>query len=209
MNLYSASFFGALTVLGAIVLSTSCSRMQDYAGAWQGLPVRLEGVSGASDASSVVTIDFAPSDSKNGSGDVMLLATVDVSQAVESGSPFVADQAYQVDVAATASISGRYVPEDDAYDDVLLLSLDASTLKVNIDQAGVTFSQNVLTGLQQPALDSLTAQTVDAWRVRVTSAIREEFSKYQKMEDVKVHHADMMSCEIADRDYTFRRISIR
>lgn len=74
-------------MLGAIVLSTSCSRMQDYAGAWQGLPVRLEGVSGASDASSVVTIDFAPSDSKNGSGDVMLLATVDVSQAVESGSP--------------------------------------------------------------------------------------------------------------------------
>ncbi len=191
-------------MLGAIVLSTSCSRMQDYAGAWQGLPVRLEGVSGASDASSVVTIDFAPSDSKNGSGDVMLLATFDVSQAVESGSPFIADQAYQVDVAATASISGRYVPEDDAYDDDLLLSLDASTLKVNI-----TFSQNVLTGLQQPALDSLTAQTVDAWRVRVTSAIREEFSKYQKMEDVKVHHADMMSCEIADRDYTFRRIAIR
>ena len=201
MNLCSASFFGALTVLGAIVLSTSCSRMQDYAGAWQGLPVRLEGVSGASDASSVVTIDFAPSDSKNGSGDV--------SQAVESGSPVVADQAYQVDVAATASISGRYVPEDDAYDDDLLLSLDASTLKVNIDPAGVTFSQNVLTGLQQPALDSLTAQTVEAWRVRVTSAIREEFSKYQKIEDVKVHHADMMSCEIADRDYTFRRIAIR
>lgn len=78
---------------------------------------------------------------------------------------------------------------------------------MNIDPAGVTFSENILTGLQRPALDSLTQQTVDAWRVRITAAIRDEFYKYQKIEDIKVHHSDMMSCEVADRDYTFRRVA--
>lgn len=205
MKVRSVFCLGAMAVFGTVVLSTSCKHSQDYAGAWQGVPVRLEGVQGAADATSAVTIDFAPADNKNGGGDVMLLATVDVSQAVESGSALSVDQAYQVDIAATASINGRYLPEDGVDDDDLILSLDASTLKVNVDPAGVTFSQNVLTGLQQPALDSLTASTAEAWRVRITAAVRDEFAKYQKIDDVKVHHGDMMSCEIADRDYTFRR----
>lgn len=123
-----------------------------------------------------------------------------------TGSVISPDAPYQVDVAATASIRGRYVAEDDDDDDILL-HLDPSTLQVNVDPAGVTFSENILTGLQRPTLDSLTMQTVDAWRVLITSAIRDEFYKYQKIDDIKVHHGDMLSCEVADRDYTFRRVA--
>lgn len=170
-----------------------------------GTPTRMMDIPGASDATSTISIDFAPSSDVRRGGDVLMSATIDVSQAV-TGSIISPDAPYQVDVAATASIRGRYVAEDDDDDDILL-HLDPSTLQVNVDPAGVTFSENILTGLQRPTLDSLTMQTVDAWRVLITSAIRDEFYKYQKIDDIKVHHGDMLSCEVADRDYTFRRVA--
>lgn len=205
MKFSTASFFGALTVLGALIFISSCSRTDRFAGEWMGTPTRMMDIPGASDATSTISIDFAPSSDVRRGGDVLMSATIDVSQAV-TGSIISPDAPYQVDVAATASIRGRYVAEDDDDDDILL-HLDPSTLQVNVDPAGVTFSENILTGLQRPTLDSLTMQTVDAWRVLITSAIRDEFYKYQKIDDKKVHHGDMLSCEVADRDYTFRRVA--
>ena len=205
MKFFTASFFGALTVLGALIFISSCSRTDRFAGEWMGTPTRMMDIPGASDATSTISIDFAPSADVRRGGDVLMSATIDVSQAV-TGSVISPDAPYQVDVAATASIRGRYVAEDDDDDDILL-HLDPSTLQVNVDPAGVTFSENILTGLQRPTLDSLTMQTVDAWRVLITSAIRDEFYKYQKIDDIKVHHGDMLSCEVADRDYTFRRVA--
>lgn len=205
MKFSTASFFGALTVLGALIFISSGSRTDRFAGEWMGTPTRMMDIPGASDATSTISIDFAPSADVRRGGDVLMSATIDVSQAV-TGSVISPDAPYQVDVAATASIRGRYVAEDDDDDDILL-HLDPSTLQVNVDPAGVTFSENILTGLQRPTLDSLTMQTVDAWRVLITSAIRDEFYKYQKIDDIKVHHGDMLSCEVADRDYTFRRVA--
>ncbi|MDE5684315.1 MAG: hypothetical protein K2I39_08920 [Muribaculaceae bacterium] len=205
MKLSTASFFAALTVLGAIIFVSSCSRTDHFAGEWLGTPSRMMGIPGASDATSTVSIDFAPTSDIRHGGDVFMSATIDVSQAV-TGAEFSLDSPYQVDVAATASIRGHYIAEDDDNDDILL-NLDPSSLQVNIDPAGVTFSENILTGLQRPALDSLTNRTIDAWRVLITSAIRDEFYKYQKIEDIKVHHSDMMSCEVGDRDCTFRRVA--
>lgn len=205
MKFSTASFFGALTVLGALIFISFCSRTDRFAGEWMGTPTRMMDIPGASDATSTISIDFAPSSDVRRGGDVLMSATIDVSQAV-TGSDISPDAPYQVDVTATASIRGRYVAEDDDDDDILL-HLDPSTLQVNVDPAGVTFSENILTGLQRPALDSLTTQTVDAWRVLITSAIRDEFYKYQKIDDIKVHHGDMLSCEVADRDYTFRRVA--
>jgi len=170
-----------------------------------GTPTQMTGIPGASDATSIVSIDFAPSSDVRRGGDVVMTATIDISQAV-TGSELSLDSPYQVNVSATASILGRYVAEEDDDDDILL-NLEPSSLQVNVDPTGVTFSKNILTGLQQPTLDSLTAKTVDVWRVYITAAIRDEFYKYHKIEDIKVHHDDIMSCEIADRDYTFRRIS--
>lgn len=192
-------------MLGALIFISSSSRTDRFAGEWMGTPTRMMDIPGASDATSTISIDFAPSSDVRRGGDVLMSATIDVSQAV-TGSVISPDAPYQVDVAATASIRGRYVAEDDDDDDILL-HLDPSTLQVNVDPAGVTFSENILTGLQRPTLDSLTTQTVDAWRVLITSAIRDEFYKYQKIDDIKVHHGDMLPCEVADRDYTFRRVA--
>ena len=110
-------------------------------------------------------------------------------------------------MAGTASISGRYTTDGDDDDDILV-SFDPSSLQVNVDPAGVTFSQNILSGTQQPVLDSLTTATAERWRVLITPAIREVFNSYRKIDDIKVHHGDIMSCEMNDRDYTFNRVGV-
>uniref|UniRef100_UPI002729B5D8 hypothetical protein n=1 Tax=uncultured Duncaniella sp. TaxID=2768039 RepID=UPI002729B5D8 len=105
-----------------------------------------------------------------------------------------------------SSVSGTYAPED-GEDDDYILSLDASTIKVNVDPSGVVFTNDIASDTQRPILDSLTAATADQWRVNITSAVREQFYKYSRIEDVKVHHGDIMSMEIDNRDKTFRRIT--
>lgn len=205
MKVHTASFFSLLAVLGAITAVSSCSKTDYVAGMWQGNPEHIADIPGTSDASSTMTIDFAPRSDRKGPGEVDLCAVVELQQAVvgmadASGVP------YQANITATASISGTYVPED-GDDDDYILSLDASTLDVTVDPSGVVFTGNVLTGAERPLLDSLTAATADRWRVIITAAMREQFYKYSRIEDVKVHHGDMMSMEVDHRDMTFRRVA--
>ena len=204
MKLHTISFFSALAVLFSIAAVSSCSRTDRFAGAWQASPERLF-IQGASDATATVTIAFAPTEGKPGTGVVNISAVIDVEQPVTSTGGV--DQAYETSVAGTASISGRYTTDGDDDDDILV-SFDPSSLQVNVDPAGVTFSQNILSGTQQPVLDSLTTATAERWRVLITPAIREVFNSYRKIDDIKVHHGDIMSCEMNDRDYTFNRVGV-
>jgi len=205
MKIQTASFFSLLAILGAITAISSCSKTDYVAGLWQGNPEHIVSIPSASDATSTMTIDFAPRSDKKGQGQVDLNAVIEVQQAVvgpvaEMQSP------YQANITATASISGYYAPEQ-GEDDDFILSLDASTLKVNVDPSGVVFVNDIASNVERPVLDSLTNATADQWRVIITKAIRDEFYKFSRIEDVKVHHGDMMSMEIDRHDKTFRRIA--
>lgn len=79
MKFSTASFFGALTVLGALIFISSCSRTDRFAGEWMGTPTRMMDIPGASDATSTISIDFAPSADVRRGGDVLMSATIDVS----------------------------------------------------------------------------------------------------------------------------------
>ena len=203
MKIFSA-LFSAATFAAFIVLSSACSNGTPYAGAWQGNPERLD-IPEASDASATVTVDFSPNADKKNSGIVNLSAVIEVEQPL-SGTEFGAET-YQTSIAATASITGRYVSEDDDDDDIVV-SFDPASMVVNVDHSGVTFSQNILSGMQQPMLDSLTTATAEQWRIALTPRIRDLFNRYHTIDDIKIHHQDIMSCEIADRDYTFRRVGV-
>lgn len=204
MKYITSSLMIAAGILMSVSVAVSCSRSEKITGAWAAAPARLAGVPHTADALANITVDFGAPEAQSPTRPVELTALIDVTQPVEALSPGI-DAPYEVSVAATASISGRYAFERGEDDDVIV-TLDPATLKVNVDPAGVTFSQNVLTGMQQPRLDSLTAATVSRWRVEITRAIRDEFYKYSHISDIKVHHSDMMSCEIADHDQTLRRV---
>ena len=77
-------------------------------------------------------------------------------------------------------------------------------MQVNVDPNGVTFSQNLLTGAQQPMVDSLTSVTADRWRTAIRTAAAKQFFSFTKLDDVKVVN-DILSCEAGKKDLTFHR----
>ena len=97
-------------------------------------------------------------------------------QQTVSGTPDLIEP-YQETVAATASISGSWSFREDNNDEVDVI-LDFSTLKVNVDPAGVAFSQNYITGREQPQLDSLTASAVSRWQQSLYEVLKPYYSKY-------------------------------
>ena len=196
-------FFSLAALSVAIVTLLSCSRSERFAGQWQGNAQTIQ-IQNASNASATVTIDFAPAAGQNGSGNVNISAVINASQPATSNG---IDHAYQANIVATASISGRYAAEDKDYDDIIL-SLDPSTFSVNVDPDGVSFAQNAFTGAEQPMLDSLTTVTAERWRQYITPAVRDLFNSYTTIEDIEVHNNDILKFEIGHKDYVFNRTGV-
>lgn len=177
-------FAAALTAVS--VCLTSCDKKADFQGEWTATaPINLTAqIPEAAQASSLMSISFIDDSQVNG-GPVMLSTVLSIEQAVEQGQELELTEPYMVRVAATASVSGKWMYKDDDRKE-LLLALDANTLQVNVDQNGVTFSQNLLTGAQQPEVDSLTTVTVNAWKAAITKAMTSEMQRFSYLDDVKV-----------------------
>ena len=192
-----------LTVAAIALVAGACSHRADIIGAWPSTPVRVaDDIAVADDATSVLSIDFnAPKGAK--SGTVTLSTVIEATQPVQAGTLVGFADPYEVSVTGTASISGRWSYEDSDDDDILLF-LDNSTMQVNVDPNGVTFSQNLLTGAQQPMVDSLTSVTADRWRTAIRTAAAKQFFSFTKLDDVKVVN-DILSCEAGKKDLTFHR----
>ena len=204
MKTLNISLSAVLAVLFSVIVVTSCSRTDRFAGEWQGQPERID-IPEASNATATVTIDFAPSGSRDGSGNVLLSAVIEVQQPVSGDNPF--NQAYEASVAATASVSGRYIAEEGDDDDIMV-SFDPSSMQVMVDPDGVTYSSNILTGTPTATLDSMTAATADHWRVILTPVMRDIFNRYTVIDDIEVHHNDMLRCETAKKDLVFSRVGV-
>ncbi len=203
MKVSTTVFFGGLALLGALSCISSCAHTDRIVGAWEAAPVPLN-VPDAADASAIVTLDFGQITSSSMPAEVQLSATIYVRQAVQ-GDPLAATRPWEQSVAATASISGSYAYGDGSDDDIII-TLDPSSFIVNIDPAGVVFDNNVVTGMESSALDSLTAACADRWRVLLAGPMREVFYSYGRMDDIKIHHNDLMSAGVNHRDCSFRRL---
>lgn len=192
-----------LIPMAAGVLLASCDNHPRIEGTWTGTPIHITNIDIASEATATFSVSFTKGDSSDG-GQVTISALIDANQPVSSDSASI-DQDYEVSVAATAAISGQWSFEKDDDDDILIF-LDSSTLQVNVDPSGVTFSTDVLTDSQQPLIDSLSRNSTSDWTKSITKALTQRFSGLTKISDIKIRNG-IMSCEIHDRDYTFRCVS--
>lgn len=204
MNFQDISLFGSLTVLFAVSAISACSKADQYTGMWQGQPERIE-VNASDYATATISIDFAPIDAKTHRGNVNISAVIEVEQPAQGSEG--ADLVYEAGIAATASASGHYLTENDDADDIFI-TFDPASYQINVDPAGVTFSQNVLTGMQQPQLDSLTKVTAERWRALIAPAVHRLFSRYNKIDDIEVHHRSVMTFEVDKKDYVFNRAGV-
>ena len=199
-----------ITILSATALAlvaVACTKRTDINGSWTSTPTRVgNDIAAASEATSVLSIDFdAPKGAR--SGGVTVSAVIDATQPVKADTLATFTEPYEVSVAATATISGRWSFEDDDDDDILIF-LDRNTMQVNVDPNGITFPQTLLPGAQQPMVDSLSAVTADRWRSAVRNAATKQFFTLTKLDDVKVVN-DILSCEVGKRDLTFHRSSVK
>ena len=181
------------------IVATSCGRNDKFVGTWTALSQSdiTSELPAASSATSLMTIQFMPGTDGRG-GSVAISSLVDITQPVDPAAGAF-DQPYEVSVAATTSIGGTWMYEGDD-DDELLLSLDLSSLNVTVDKNGVTFTQNLLTGKQQPELDSLTATTANLWRQQLSAAMRRELARFNRLDDVEVNRDGILSFEIKNPD---------
>lgn len=206
MKTTTSLFFAALGVLLSITIISSCSKAKTLEGAWEAQPVRID-VPGASNGTATVTIDFGQPAQSVSAGTVNLSAVINLDEEAFTTAPGI-NQPWQTSIAATASISGRYVAADDDDDDILL-NLDPSTLVVNVDPSVVNYDSNLLTEQETETLDSISSAAAERWRVALTEVMRREFARYASIEDIDIHHGEMMTAEIQDHDCTFRRVGVQ
>ena len=180
--LYSAAMF-------AIISIAACDRRPDVEGSWQGAPQRLD-LAQASTAMATPAITFRADST------VTIMSAINLTEPMpQSQSP---DAPYQISISAIATAEGRwqYDPSDD---DEIIITINPDNVSVSVDTDAVTFAQNMLTGSQTPAVDSLRPQLAEYYRRMLTPAMQAEFAAYRRLEDVEVK-SGVLKFEILDRD---------
>ena len=194
-----------------VCAAASCSKAPKFIGTWTATaPTSLQSViPAASSATQLVSLDFLSGDDEK-SGPMVFTSLIEASQPVQGDSAsFV--QPYQANISGTAVINGTWTYAGDDHDD-LIISYDLSTLKVAVDPQGVSFSENLLTGAQQPMVDSLTNATAAIWQTQLTAAVKVELQNWSSLDDVKVENdGNLLKLEIKnaagkDVDVNFRRV---
>lgn len=200
MKILISTIFGVLAALGTVSVLSSCTHGPKIDGTWQAAPERLA-IAGVADAYSTVTLDFAPLQSKNSPGQVDISAVIEVQQASPASSHGV-NSTWETSVTATASATGTYAYVDD---DELVLTIDPSSLSVNVDPNDVVYTASSSALMEASQIDSLSAAATNRWRLLLTPAVREQMLQYRMIDDIKIHHGNMMSVEINNRETTLHK----
>lgn len=175
----------ATAALGLI--ATSCDGDDAFIGSWTAsAPLNISAdIPAASTATSLLSIDFMKGQGTSREGTFYMSSLVNATQPVTFDSVPGAAAPYDVSVSATTGIEGTWRRADD---DELMMEFDMQSLKVAVDPEGVTFSQNMLTGAQQPAVDSLTQHTAAVWQRQIQTAFTAALHRYAILHDVEVEN---------------------
>lgn len=113
-------------------------------------------------------------------------------------------ESLQNNVAASASISGKWQVVDD---DEILLNLDLSSLSVDIDTTAVSLNSNLMTGTDSAVTGTLDASQINTCRMALISSLRARYGTMRKLSDVKVKDKGAyLKFEVGDVDYILNRL---
>ncbi len=193
-----------VVALAAIAGVSGCGDNLDVLpGLWDGTPVML-GSQSQMNSTATVSMEFNAAPGNTVTGDVTLRAFINMEEATVPQFDGMVES-YALNVAATAMINGKYNIIDD---DEVVLTLDPTTLTVHVDPDAVKYRSNVFTNEQRPIVDSLMPAAAEHLAAVIRPQISQEFYKYNRLDDVKIKDGAIMSCEIGDRDFTFRKVNM-
>lgn len=206
MKHHSLCFATALFL--ACTMLPSCSGDDEKIdGAWVGGEERIFlSEKSIADCQAVSRFTFTPDADNNRKGTVTIVSDITIQDAVApTDTSYFPDSNYEVSVVGEAMISGNYTFERDEDDDIII-SLDPKSLKTSVNPDAVVYAANIVTGQQDPQVEPVPRQELAVrYERQLRAAVSALYEKYHKISDIKITH-NIMSCEINDRDYSFRRI---
>ncbi len=185
--------------------STSCSEDTKIDGSWIGTQERLFlNEKSLADCEAESRFTFTPDADDASHGNVSIVTDLTIQDAVPSNDSIVSS--YEITVTGSSKISGTYVFTND---DEITVNLDSKTLQINIDPDGVVFASNVFTGQQEPQVEPLSrTELAGRYERQLRMAVAGLYDRYHRIDEIKISH-NIMACEIADHDYSFRRADVQ
>ena len=201
MKKFTSVICATAAVAGMLTLMTACDTKAKLAesvqGKWTGNPEKMLDT-GAASASMVRTLEF-PKGAADTEGSVTMTAMITVENTMQSNDSIVTP--LQITASGVATITGVYQAKDD---DELTISLDATSMNVNVDPDAVKLNYNIATATSAPLVEKLKPGAAILATQQINRAAQNAFSNITEIDDIKIE-GSIMRCEINHTDLTFTK----
>lgn len=201
MKKFTSVICATAAVAGTLTLMTACDTKAKLAesvqGKWTGNPEKMLDT-GAASASMVRTLEFTKG-AADTEGSVTMTAMITVENTMQSNDSIVTP--LQITASGVATITGVYQAKDD---DELTISLDATSMNVNVDPDAVKLNYNIATATSAPLVEKLKPGAAILATQQINRAAQNAFSNITEIDDIKIE-GSIMRCEINHTDLTFTK----
>lgn len=201
MKKFTSVICATAAVAGMLTLMTACDTKAKLAesvqGKWTGNPEKMLDT-GAASASMVRTLEFTKG-AADTEGSVTMTAMITVENTMQSNDSIVTP--LQITASGVATITGVYQAKDD---DELTISLDATSMNVNVDPDAVKLNYNIATATSAPLVEKLKPGAAILATQQINRAAQNAFSNITEIDDIKIK-GSIMRCEINHTDLTFTK----
>lgn len=199
MKKSTSAICAAATIAVLLPLFTACNSKAKLAealqGKWTGNPETILDT-GAASASMVRMLEFTRG-AADTEGSVTMTAMITVENTMQFNDSIVTP--LQITASGTATITGVYQAKDD---DELTISLDATSMTVNVDPDAVQLNYNIATENSAPFVEKLKPGAAILATQQINRAAQNAFSNITEIDDIKIE-GTIMRCEINHTDLTF------
>lgn len=201
MKKFTSVICATAAVAGMLTLMTACDTKAKLAesvqGKWTGNPEKMLDT-GAASASMVRTLEFTKG-AADTEGSVTMTAMITVENTMQSNDSIVTP--LQITASGVATITGVYQAKND---DELTISLDATSMNVNVDPDAVKLNYNIATATSAPLVEKLKPGAAILATQQINRAAQNAFSNITEIDDIKIE-GSIMRCEINHTDLTFTK----
>lgn len=201
MKKFTSVICATAAVAGMLTLMTACDTKAKLAESVQGKctgnPEKMLDT-GAASASMVRTLEFTKG-AADTEGSVTMTAMITVENTMQSNDSIVTP--LQITASGVATITGVYQAKDD---DELTISLDATSMNVNVDPDAVKLNYNIATATSAPLVEKLKPGAAILATQQINRAAQNAFSNITEIDDIKIE-GSIMRCEINHTDLTFTK----
>ena len=192
--------FAAVSLLLAVAgCSSAYNLAQKLLGAWSSVPERLIDTD-ASSATIIETYAFTPLDSVKDGGLIQLTSLISVTGAVQ-GTPGISTPV-SLTASGYATVCGKWTATSS---EALEISLDMSTLVVNVDPEAVLISTNISDDVDNALTEQLRPQFAKSVRNQLLKAATERYSGVMKLNDVRIIDDTTLKFKLNKNPYTLTR----